>query len=47
MQDRPQALSLFAIIVVFMALVAAGITYEGVSFRATQKTALASSGWNP
>jgi hypothetical protein len=46
MQDRPQALSLFAVIVVFMALVAAGIVYEGASFK-TQKTALAASAWNP
>jgi hypothetical protein len=53
MQDRfkfksaPETLSLFAIILV-MIVFGAGIVYEGVSFKGSQKTTqVAGAGWNP
>ena len=45
-EDYSQMLGVFAI-VVFMALVGAGIAYEGVLHKAPQKAQLTAANWNP
>jgi hypothetical protein len=47
MQDRSQVLLSAFAIVAFMALVGAGIAYEGASLKAPPKAQLATASWSP